>query len=844
MAVKITNRQYKNQFHNNSESVDWLLGNVGDWIELTLTVEVLIDFKASNGETVTHDFRNNTFVLNNGKKWSDYGFDNGDSVRFSAIRNGGAVQWNINIANLFGDTMEYSYGGSNEFFPQGVMPYRNFTSDGEEDIVENVQFLGYSEPQGLKFNYSHLSNDEFDSTNLGSLIDGSVPEFSFAGLNTISQNVKTQMNPDGLQSGMGIDSCFITKKARNGDAYVYDVSVIFLLGLFFENPSDLESGTTPPVLLGLGSLTDNFLLRFFPEWNNPNTVISNDLKKTERLGNTGWFNENFNGLDNNFVIDDVSFEDENGSPLSELDYSKPTIVTIEASGIPNLGIDSEFGFGFAWIPQNEADYFDKNTPHQENLIVNTGRKFEDGDNDSFNLNEDIGTTVLPGFGQVERIDVEQSGLPLFSVGGTDKVIFKAKFTPNIEFVNFFEERGENDRNYILWVSVANHDLAINFSDRVSLLAKYGSMIKVVAPAGPYPGMINKFIEHPQSENVEGVDKYFGFVEDDVLSRIQFSVDKTTDTVINSMSFGYEVKNVDTGLYYSLENISISLDDFKKDNNGAQQIEFNEVRGFKLESGNNKDWVRINRDPSKDSGDNFAYLAHFATKIRWEDWLLRDNVPDEYFDTSKENNGQNNDWLDYLRSGNLNSHDFFFVVYTEVVENGQLKVYKNEYEITFADYDENLNIETEHNYFRDSDDTNVNVGLDPDTGKMVGVILSDEPTRIEITYTNLTEDFDFDFMYATICMEIERGAGQFDFRQLSSRWGSEADNPLIPLDGETKLKFELVSPRVIKTSCLIDPNKLEQVLRYKITGRIGCWAESADVDVPDGIYESLYENTYE
>jgi hypothetical protein len=440
------------------------------------------------------------------------------------------------------------------------------------------------------------------------------------------------------------------------------------------------------------------------------------------------------------------------------------------------------------------------------------------------------------------MDLQASENVLFSPAGANKAIIKAKFIPNAFFTEFFEGRNENDRNYILWISVADHDLQVNFSDRVSLLIDYNQMIKVIPPAGAYPGMTNKFIEHPQNEIVAGALKYFGFVEDDVLSRLQFSVDKTKDILLRNMVFGYEVVNQDTEAAYILEEYPVNLNSFPKDTNNVQQINFDDIRGFKLEDGNNKNWVKILRDEVADANNIVAYKAFFATKIRWEDWLQRDNVPDEYYNNSLLNDGQHNDWLDYLRAGVVGGHKINFFVFTEVIENGEFKRYKNTFEITFNDYDENLDIETEHNYYRHSDDTLLNVGFDPETGKPLGVLLNNEPTRIEIIYTHLSEDFNFDKMYAVTTLEIDKGAGEFEHRQLSSKWGSESDNPLIPLENETNLKFELIAPRQIKTTCLVDPNKLENALRYKISGRIGCWAESPGSD--DGKYEKKYESKYE
>ena len=360
------------------------------------------------------------------------------------------------------------------------------------------------------------------------------------------------------------------------------------------------------------------------------------------------------------------------------------------------------------------------------------------------------------------------------------------------------------------------------------------MIETVEIAGPFPGMTNRFIEHPQAFNVLGVEKYFGFLNDDILNRVLFKVDKSSGDFITAMTFGFDVVNVDTGASYALQSVPVNLSAFQFGQDGIQDIDYDAIRGFKLEAGNNKNWVKVLRNPPEDTATEAGFIAYFSAKLRWEDWIPRDNVAAEYFNTSLPNNGQNNDWLDYLRSGATKSHDFFFTVQTSVLGNdGETLTYKNSFELTFNGYDENLNIVTTHNYYRDSDNTLLNIGTDPETGKPLGIILNDEPTRIEILYEDLTEDFDFDFMYGVMTLEVDMGGGQFEMRQLSSFWGSEPDNPLYPLTGETRLLFELTGPRDIRTAALVDPTKLIEASRYRITGRIGCWKESPGTPVPPG-----------
>jgi hypothetical protein len=319
----------------------------------------------------------------------------------------------------------------------------------------------------------------------------------------------------------------LSSGSSGGGVNKYRITTDFMLASIFEQPSNLEDLVAPSTLFNAGSLTDNFEVIVYPEWNNPNTVIKNNLDHTERLGNTGWFNENFNGLDNNFNVESVLYYDDDGNPLTELDYASPVNVKVIVSGIDNLTTLSEFGIGFAWIPQNEEDYHNKMTPFHKNLFINTGRIYTDGLNDSFNLNENVGTTIFDGSTYNDaKMDLQASNNILVVQGGSDVVEIKARFIPNAQFFQMFENKSENDRKYLMWLSVSDQQQQINFSDRVSLLIDYKDMIKTIPPAGPLPGMTNRFIEHPQDENSVGVEKYFGFIEDDVLARMNFKIDTT------------------------------------------------------------------------------------------------------------------------------------------------------------------------------------------------------------------------------------------------------------------------------------------------------------------------------
>ena len=86
-------------------------------------------------------------------------------------------------------------------------------------------------------------------------------------------------------------------------------------------------------------------------------------------------------------------------------------------------------------------------------------------------------------------------------------------------------------------------------------------------------------------------------------------------------------------------------------------------------------MKINREPSLDSGGRFGYLAFYAFKIRYEDWINFPGMPNDFFSATELNNGFHNDWIHYL-----NTIGWQMNFYTEIdaVENNELKRYKNKF----------------------------------------------------------------------------------------------------------------------------------------------------------------------
>ena len=847
MGVEINKREYTSPYRPLDSNINWLLGNSGDWQKLTI--------EASFGVFIEFDTLNTLFIdepdvltITNGKSWNDYGFAVGDSVVLEWIHrdttNPSSPVDNFNRVPYPGDTMLIGKIEDNKAYivqPNGqpiggigawsqILP----VNTGNFNIID-VRIFTQKRPQGIKLTYGHLENSESESANLSSFIDGTLTEFLAENTDTLAIGATTPMIPLGNQSGMGVSSInlkYLGSSNQNIE-HSYEIEMVYMLSSFFEDVTNFENREAPSQMFDAAAITDNFLLQGFPVFNNPNITIQNELKNTEKLGNTGWFDENYNGLENDFTLTSVTYQkhEDLSQPLgtttvTKLDYQNTVKVTAVVDGVANLSGQTKFAYGFAWIPLEDADFKENEYPFYKNLLMNTGgdaANFQDVFNVSNAYRFTPSSAVTSAIGYSKDSTTMDVQWLRASITGSNQVTFEATFKPSSQFASVFDAKNEIERNYILWFSIADQNLVTNFSNRVSLLLDYNQMDTFVEPVGAYPGMVIEMLDHPKDENSVATPCGNDIrIEDDLLSRVFFNIDTATGATIpkpTALTYGFIVERNSDNLTYELETLQVDLTQYPD----PTQFNFDGSRGFKLGAGNNKNFIKVDHWSPLDSGTSKGVRGLYGYKIRWEDWLKRLNVPAEivqdFYDNTKPNNAINNNWYSWLIKA---GYTFSFVVFTDAILNSKPVRYKNTLPITFKNYDANADITTVVRYIRESDSTILSGGTDPISGLPLGVILDNELVRIEIEYTRGTGTWtSLANIYALNTIEVDQGAGFLEYRQLSSIYLPEIDNPLLPLSGGTLLDIQIVSPTVLKCSCLVDPNKLIDATRYKITGREGC-----------------------
>ena len=874
MPVKILNRRYTNPLElAPNDTTNWLLGNVGEWQQLTLECEfeVAIDFGIQNTVTIQDP---NKFILNDGTNWGDYGFYVGaifdfsfDHLDLNTNTQTNTTWFSIIITQLYGNTIEVEdydpTTGTQQPFTNGLgyaygqlAPIR-----GADYEIRNVRISTDQEMQGIRLDYAHLKNSQVASGSLNNVVDGTKTAFVAEDTNLTATGEKFEINIPvevdhylaPFQSGLSVESVFVTYRGQQGFKRFYDIDIVYMISSLGEllNFEDIEA---PDELRGANSITDQVLVTGYPVYNNPNVQITNNVRQYAQEGNVGWFNENYNQLPNLFSASPVVYTNDSGTNVSQLDYANPITVTTTVSGtgfVPVAG-QTRVQIGFIWNPLDE-DYYLR-TPY----AFHKNRKVNTGGND------------VNGWFPVTATPVVQTPFPAFRAGYTNtnvpspqsandtqgQLLFDSQdaqmnmsdvivaingndldisvtFRPDSGFASWMDSIGENERGYALWISVGDQAPDANQSDRVALLLDVNVLDTFIEPIGEYEGLTIDFLDHPKvytdTPNPCGNQT---FVEDDFLAKvsfqeeIDFSIEDTPD--IQSITFGFLVQNIATGQQYELDANTADLTQFPD----PTQYNFSQSRDFKLGAGNDKNWWKVDYDPTTTIGTREGVLGWYGYKIRWEDWIRRlPPPPQDFYDNTQLQNGLNNDWYHYFDTAGWTFN--FFVNITAIL-NEQTVVYQNLKEIVIKDYDSNDDVDITVNYYRDNNGVKgalLSAGIDPVSGLPLGVIIKNEYVWVDIVYdwvgiapppADWANQASVDAgSYGTSCFEVDQGAGQKQFRQLSSIFAPEFDNPVEGIPGATLATVTQVSTTQVVVEARINGNKIIDANRYKISGRIGC-----------------------
>lgn len=803
--------------------ITWMLGNVGTWQRLTIQFEAsaYIEFAQDNPLFMEEP---NRFTLTNGSDWNEEGFQVGDTF---------TVVWEeLEIST--GTTTLYSVFGSVVDIQGNVMLSSNTTlgAGAQRSNIYPVQLADFKfynvfvtanmQAQSMNFDYAHILNSQFETAPLASLIDGTTTSFLVEGVDSMNIGDTLSFEAIAPQSGMSIANVLLSYRNINNVnplasgffKRTYDIDVFFMPSVFFDDNSTPPSLSAPDAFAATECLTDNYQITLSPVQNNPNVTVSSNPKLSAKLGNTGWFDENYNGLADDFVITSLEYRTPSGAITDQLDYQNNTLFRATVEGVQNISGLSRCMFGFQWLPNEQEQYKNNEFSYYKNSKTNTGGAIGIF-GDVFPVTNTIDSTLRQGYSNDNAsMDVKNVR---FSQTGANEITFECEFQPSTAFASFMDALDVSERNYIIWISVADGAKPPNTSNRVSKLLDSNQLEGYIEPIGAFGGLSIELLNHFQDENSAESQCGNSFkVEDGLLARILFAL-PNDDPLPTGVQFGVALKNEQDGSLFELEATPVDLSTYPNVSN----YNYSATRGFKLPSGNNKNFVKLEAYPALDTATSKGVRGLYGFKLRWEDWLSLGVVPVEvrnaFFDNTLNSDGLSFDWYRYLDTIGW-SLQFYFYISTNV---GNRAVrYINTRELAFEDYDQNANITTSIAYSRESNGAPVTAGIDPISGLPLGVILENERTKVEITYTRASGTWStINDTFAITTIEVRNGIGAPEYRELSTEYPPEFGNPLESDTGV--LELTLLSPTEMRATCFVNAEKLQEANEYKITGRIGC-----------------------
>jgi hypothetical protein len=631
------------------------------------------------------------------------------------------------------------------------------------------------------------------------LIENSEP-FTFQSKITDSDNV---YYADNVGSGVIRSTDFVVmdwqgtnKGGQTGSAQVrfasnttysqtFEVEHIFIIAPYYLDGqlSDIQNNIYPDYLEGDASLKHAYQLDFRLSLSNPNTSIAQIVDNV--LGSVGWFNESLNGLNSDYEILSISYQDANSlEPVNSLQYNSKTRATISINKLSGSFIGGEkVGLFVSYLP-SQVEYQNTISNFADNFLYDV-------------VYYEEGNPPTVGNGIIKVISSNVSGGNLVIVA-------------DFEYTALQQAVLSADSSYLIGVEAANSVLTNLSTDSVVLLADLAnySEVSILSSLISFPKF--NILGHDQQLGVDtGSNTVLVWNEDGMLLDFEFDINLNKGALLNSLDFKLVALNTITNTFFELDSFTFDLSNVVI-SSGVQQIIINQNRGYQLNEGSQFNNAVINIGVN--NGGFQKYTGSLGQKISWESWLRNSNADPVFFKANEPNNGLNfkssnysnveNYQIRILATGNVSGLDDL-----NRQINGSFSFFSGD--IDSFDYNKDGNNTPVWSAFIDTfnEDGTVSFG---------GAISNEQNTLFRVVWS---QDNPVTTLpnYVIHRTQPTGDSGRSIYELSSIRPPLQQDNPLIPIDGESLTNVYLLNGDVV-SECLIDYTKLNGV-NWRLSAKI-------------------------
>ena len=776
MAIKVTSIQFDSTLDSSGYS-DFLTGNIGDAVKIKVNFFVENTNDANADNTVSFAIPNNNTL----------DVDSLITCENTEFIVGLKVGDEISIQN-----MGSGYNGT--YLVTEIIDSQTFRVNDTFTTATKTsgEIVNQTNRKGLRYYYNFVENgNEFTS-----LTDpNEIQLFTFNNLDYTSatvENLKTTGQKTWQVGNVTIEALGI----NDGKISYELIHNTVITPLHLANQlNDTENGIRPSYFKGGSTL--NYICQI-DLGRNLLDVNNFESVQSSVIGNIGWFNENFNGLESNYSISSLAYD----NTINALDLNVSTSVSIRIScNDASFTTDTLVNLGFIYLPENESDYQENNRLLNDNFCFDSKVVVTDNTNvngDNFGTGRQVIKTVKSNLVDASNIDI----LFTIELGSAYKSIIN-----------------ESDfKNYLLFIGVENYSLDADSKDRVNVLCDVNKFAIELADIELVKNEGTFFIEHPYDTRSFGVNSLDIQPVDDVVCNSEFYIDFTDlendNILIKSVTPSLRLKKSGQADVI-LESNAINVDNSQIIVDGLyniQNINYAQGREFKIPISEIRKYITFSRNINNDSGNRRYYSLNYSFMMRWEYWkqLLMATYSKDFFANLQDFQGYNHNWT---RLANVSGWSFIYQIDFVIERLGVLYNQTFTKSITSKDFDANTDWTT----------TIVSSGLENGGVKL---IKGYEQTEITATFEKVSGTIpDVSAVAIVLWIETYESGGITDIRRISSVHDNDSQSWFV----ENLVDITSPSSGVFVGTCNIDNTKLPTNNKYTIYARIYEVTVVEDVD---------------
>ncbi len=504
----------------------------------------------------------------------------------------------------------------------------------------------------FEFDFGILENSQ--PFNFVSKIDGSDQRYQADGISPGIFGGRTPATVTATRLGVNqswvtgnVDVSFVSDTVTfNASPYTQTFKIeheFIVLPFFLEGDlPTISIGQQPAILSGANSLKYEFDAGFLRVFNNQNSKIK--AKERNYFGDVGGFGERFNGLNSQYSITTMEYYEDAAflNPVDSLQVSADTYIRIvinSADSTFNV-TNTKFVLNHSFLP----------TTVEMGPSIDTFQGI-------WRFDQKLQTAGAAPVSSSIIKDLETT------FASTSSMTIRARISYSVQNQQILT----NLRDYLLWVTIENHLLTNETSDRVPVLAddtKYTES----------PDVQNLFLIDDKFEirnwatvpPFTGTSDFPGWNRDLVQCYLPFFLHQAIGAILQSLSVSLAVYNSTTGDSFILDTYTFDLSSQVINTQGGlivQNWNINTLGGFDLDVSDPLNIITLANDNLFATG--YSYEATIPFVIRFEDFIPNPNVDSVFYDNAEPNNNLNFKASNYSA---LNGYNIVFFV-DAVIFNG-------------------------------------------------------------------------------------------------------------------------------------------------------------------------------